>query len=135
MLFRRRTSNFAANNTHPNCAPARAARSKEIMHNPGLSSARGHRRFVPGGGLRAMLSGVIVMLALLVPAYSQEIDPAWYDPWAAPSKTVISTRSRGGQTTKNGGRSDQPRIGKSKRRQAPKQVAIVNAPRKLPRVQ
>ena len=57
------------------------------------------------------------MLALIVPAYSQqEIDPAWYDPWAAPSKAVISMHRRDRQTTKNGGKSDRLRIRKSKQR-------------------
>jgi hypothetical protein len=40
--------------------------------------------------LRNGYVGVIVMLALLVPAYSQqEINPTWYDPWAAPNKAVV----------------------------------------------
>lgn len=134
MLFRRRTSNFAVDNTHLNCAQARAARGKEIAHNPGSLLARG--RFALKIALNPRFLGGIVMLALIVPSYGQqEIDPAWYDPWVAPSKTVFSTRSRDGQTTKNGGKSDHLRIGKSKRRQAPKQVAITSAPRKLPRVQ
>jgi len=101
MLFRRRTSNFAADNTHPNCAQARAARTEEIAHNPGSLLARGFRRFALKIALNARLLGGIVMLALIVPAYSQqETDPAWYDPWAAPSKTVISTRSRDGANHK-----------------------------------
>lgn len=117
MLSRRRTSNFALDNTHPNCAPVSAARSKEIVHDPGTLLARGFRRFALKIALNARLLGVIVMLALIVPAYSQqEIDPAWYDPWAAPSKAVISIHSRDGQTTKNGGKSDRLRIRKSKQR-------------------
>jgi hypothetical protein len=33
---------------------------------------------------------LIVMLALLVPAYSQqETDPTWYNPWAAPNQAVV----------------------------------------------
>jgi hypothetical protein len=32
----------------------------------------------------------IVMLALLVPGYSQqETDPTWYNPWAAPNQAVV----------------------------------------------
>jgi hypothetical protein len=32
----------------------------------------------------------IVMLALLVPAYSQQdTDPTWYNPWAAPNQAVV----------------------------------------------
>ena len=121
MIFRRRTINFAQNNTHPNCAEAAAARSKGAV----LWTA-----------LNAMLSGVIVVLGLLVPAYSQqEIDPAWYDPWAAPNKTVVSTHSRDRLVAKNGGKSDQMSTGrKSKRRQLPKQLAIASAPGKLRQV-
>jgi hypothetical protein len=117
MLSRRRTSNFALDNTHPNCAPVNAARSKEIVHDPGTLLARGFRRFALKIALNARLLGGIVMLALIVPAYSQqEIDPAWYDPWAAPSKAVISMHRRDRQTTKNGGKSDRLRIRKSKQR-------------------
>jgi hypothetical protein len=117
MVFRSCASNIAQQNTHPNWAEAGAARSKKAA----LWIA-----------LNAMLSRVIVVLVLLVPAYcQQEIDPAWYDPWAAPNKTVVTTHRRDRLIAKNGGKSGQPSVGhKGKRRQLQKQLAIASAPRK-----
>jgi hypothetical protein len=41
------------------------------------------------------LSAAALWLTLVGPVYSQqEVDPAWYDPWAAPSKTIINSRQQ-----------------------------------------
>jgi hypothetical protein len=53
---------------------------------------------------------VIVMLGLLVPAFSQqETDPTWYDPAAGRSRLRFNTRSRDRLMAKPGENSDQLR--------------------------
>ena len=40
--------------------------------------------------LKAMLLATLVVPALGVPAFcQQEVDPAWYDPWAGQAKVVV----------------------------------------------
>ena len=41
-----------------------------------------------GLAMMAMLFGAMVA-ALLLPAYGQEVDPTWYNPWAAPNTAVV----------------------------------------------
>jgi len=41
-----------------------------------------------GLALMAMLYGAMVTIMLL-PTYGQEVDPTWYDPWAAPNTAVV----------------------------------------------
>lgn len=41
-----------------------------------------------GLAMMAMLFGAMVT-ALLLPAYGQEVDPTWYNPWAAPNTAVV----------------------------------------------
>lgn len=43
-----------------------------------------------GLALMAMLYGAMLTIMLL-PAYGQEVDPTWYDPWAAPNTAVVHT--------------------------------------------
>jgi len=62
---------------------------RQIAQSPGSPAARGYLRFARRITLNALLE-VMVLLALLVPAYSQqEVDPTWYDPWATPNPAVV----------------------------------------------
>jgi hypothetical protein len=49
----------------------------------------GRKKFREIVGLDFSFS-TIALIMLLLPAYSQqEVDPTWYDPWAAPSKIAV----------------------------------------------
>jgi hypothetical protein len=64
----------------------------------------------------AMLYGAMVT-ALLLPAYGQEIDPTWYDPWAAPNTAIVLT--------------SQPQAAVGRHRAALKSVSTVRTAGKL----
>lgn len=81
-MFFRAPINFRQGNTYPAFAKT----------SPASESLQGTRSVGPAGisKLKAALLGATAVVALLVPAYSQqEVDPAWYDPWAASTKTVV----------------------------------------------
>jgi hypothetical protein len=89
MVFKIRVGNLVQDNAHINYAEAGAC-TREIAQTPDSSPAKGYQKLVQRIAMNALLLPVIVMLALLVPAYSQqEINPTWYDPWAGPNKAVV----------------------------------------------
>lgn len=82
--------------------------------------------------LNRHLVAVAVILTLLVPAYSQqEVAPTWYDPWKAPSNTLVYRP----QQTRIAHRENRTRIssGAEARKDKTEQIERAARERKRPR--
>lgn len=78
-------------------------RSRDIKRRKGLA-------------MTAMLFAAMVV-PLLLPAYGQEVDPTWYDPWAAPQTVAVHA--------------SQPQVARHQHRPALKPVSTAPSAAKL----
>ena len=134
MAFKRRTSNSEQEKIYPSRAMATAARSQDKPQTPGSTHARGYLRFARMFALNATLA-VTVALALLVPGYGQqEVDPTWYDPWAAPHHAVAQHLQPRTASHKNEKGLDQDRLqdARATRNYVRKHLMVIIGPTKLP---
>jgi hypothetical protein len=134
MVFKRPTSNSEQEKIYPSCAMATAARSQDNPQTPGSTHARGYLRSARMFALNATLT-VTVALAMLVPAYGQqEVDPTWYDPWAAPNQAIPQHLQPRAASRKNEGRLDQDQLQNASARSnyVRKHLVVIIRPTKLP---